>query len=119
MKLRSQITSMEKREEIILEYFSGEMDYRALGEKHQVKPSTIRAWVCRYLKKGEFVSLRPDSKPVVEMSQKKQEAGEPSDVMLLKKRVRELEMQNLALNTLIDVAERNGIEIRKKSGARQ
>ena len=34
-------------------------------------------------------------------------------------RVRELELQNLALNTLIDVAERNGIDIRKKSGAKQ
>ncbi len=41
------------------------------------------------------------------------------DVLALEARIRELELQNLALNTLIDVAERNGIEIRKKSGAKQ
>jgi len=119
MKLRSQITSKEKREEIILEYLTGGMDYRELGEKHQVKPTTIRTWISRYLNQGKVVSSRPDTKPVAEMSHKKKEAEEPSDVKLLKERIQELEMQNLALNTLIDVAERNGIEIRKKSGAKQ
>ena len=44
----------------------------------------------------------------------------------LKKRVKELEdrlryaeLQNLALNTMIDIAEEQGIRIRKKSGAKQ
>ena len=52
------------------------------------------------------------------MTRKKKEEKTP-DVLALEARIRELELQNLALNTLIDVAERNGIEIRKKSGAKQ
>lgn len=45
---------------------------------------------------------------------------------LLKQRIRDLEAQlhqselkNLALNTMIDIAEEQGIKIRKKSGAKQ
>ena len=53
------------------------------------------------------------------MARKKKEAEKSADVLALEARIRELELQNLALNTLIDVAERNGIEIRKKSGAKQ
>jgi hypothetical protein len=52
------------------------------------------------------------------MARKKNVEKSP-EVLLLEARIRELELQNLALNTLIDVAERNGIEIRKKSGAKQ
>ena len=52
------------------------------------------------------------------MARKKKDE-KSAEVLLLEARIRELELQNLALNTLIDVAERNGIEIRKKSGAKQ
>ena len=48
------------------------------------------------------------------------------DVDALRQRLREVEsdlhhakLQNLALNTLIDIAEQQGIKIRKKSGAKQ
>ena len=51
------------------------------------------------------------------MSRKKREPEKTAEVKRLEARIRELELQNLALNTLIDVAERNGVEIRKKSGA--
>ena len=59
------------------------------------------------------------------MSRKKTES--PMDENeALKRRIKELEerlrfseLQNLALNTMIDIAEEQGIEIRKKSGARQ
>jgi hypothetical protein len=53
------------------------------------------------------------------MSRKKREPEKTAEVKQLEARIRELELQNLALNTLIDVAERNGVEIRKKSGAKQ
>ena len=35
------------------------------------------------------------------------------------RRIAELEQQVIALNTLIDIAEEQGIQIRKKSGAKQ
>ena len=65
------------------------------------------------------VSLHPESKPAEDMARKQKESEKSAEVLALEARIRELELQNLALNTLIDVAERNGIEIRKKSGAKQ
>jgi hypothetical protein len=62
--------------------------------------------------------LQAETKTAEDMARKKKEEKSP-DVLALEARIRELELQNLALNTLIDVAERNGIEIRKKSGAKQ
>ena len=66
-----------------------------------------------------------------DMAKKKQE--EPMDVSAMsalieaqRKQIEKLEKQlkysqdkNLALNTLIDIAEEQGIRIRKKSGAKQ
>lgn len=37
----------------------------------------------------------------------------------LEERLRFSELQNLALNTMIDIAEEQGVDIRKKSGAKQ
>ena len=54
----------------------------------------------------------------IKRTRKKKEDKSP-EVLALEARIRELELQNLALNTLIDVAEKNGIDIRKKSGAKQ
>ena len=111
--------SKEKRNEILREYLTCELSCRELGEKHHVKGDTIRKWTYRYLNEGNVVSLQPDSNPFEDMARKKKESKKSPEVALLEARIRELELQNLALNTLIDVAERNGIEIRKKSGAKQ
>ena len=71
------------------------------------------------------VSLQSEPTPLEDMARKK--ALSPAEENeTLKRRVKELEerlrfseLQNLALNTMIDIAEEQGIEIRKKSGARQ
>jgi len=76
-------------------------------------------WVCRYRKSKKVVSLHPNPESLEDMARKKKEAEKSTEVLQLEARIRELELQNLALDTLIDVAERNGIEIRKKSGAKQ
>ena len=111
-------TSKEKRDEIVAMYLTGENSYEELGSYYNVSPNTIRVWVSRHRKSGKVVSLHSDSKPFEEMPRKKREEKSP-ELQALEARIRELELQNLALNTLIDVAERNGIEIRKKSGAKQ
>ena len=108
----------EKKAEIISAYLTGENSYEELGEYYGVSPQNIRMWVCRHRKSKNVVSLQADTKPLEDMARKKKEEKSP-EVLLLEARIRELELQNLALNTLIDVAERNGIEIRKKSGAKQ
>ena len=112
-------TSKERRDEIVAMYLNGDNSYEELGSYYNVEPGTIRTWVCRYRKSEKIVSLQPNPKPLKEMARKKKETEKSAEVLQLEARIRELELQNLALNTLIDVAERNGIEIRKKSGAKQ
>ena len=107
------------RDEIISIYLNGGNSYEELGDYYKVKPSTIRTWVSRFRESGKVVSLQSQLHPVEDMPRKKKEPEKTSDVLSLEARIRELELENLALNTLIDVAERNGIDIRKKSGAKQ
>ena len=111
-------TPKEKRDEVVLMYLSGENSVEELGGYYNVNPSTIRTWVKRYRQSKNVVSLQSESKPAEDIARKKKDEKSP-EVLQLEARIRELELQNLALNTLIDVAERNGIEIRKKSGAKQ
>ena len=114
-----QRTPKEKKAEIISAYLSGENSYEELGKYYDVPPKTICVWVSRFRKSGRnVVSLQADTKALEDVARKKKEEKSP-EVLALEARVRELELQNLALNTLIDVAERNGIDIRKKSGAKQ
>jgi len=112
-------TPKEKRAEVVLMYLSGENSVEELGEYYNVNPSTIRTWIKRYRQSKDVVSLPAEIKTVEDMARKRKEAEKSPEILLLEARIRELELQNLALNTLIDVAERNGIEIRKKSGAKQ
>ena len=109
---------LEKRNEIISMYLNGDNSIRELSAYYNVKADTINKWVYRYRKSGKIVSLQSQTKSVDDMARKKQEEKSP-EVLELEARIRERELQNLALNTLIDVAERNGIDIRKKSGAKQ
>ena len=118
MRILKEVTPKEKRDEIVAAYLGGENSYEELGEYYKVNPSKIRTWVSRYRKSKKVVSLQADTRPLEDMARKKKEEKTP-EVLLLEARIRELELQNLALNALIDVAERNGIDIRKKSGAKQ
>ena len=111
-------TPKEKRDEVVLMYLSGDKSVEELGDYYNVPPKTITQWVHRYRKSKNVVSLHSDTKPVEDMARKKKEE-KSAEVLQLEARICELELQNLALNTLIDVAERNGIAIRKKSGAKQ
>ena len=118
MRTLRKFTPKEKRDEIVAAYLGGENSYEELGKYYNVEPQTIKVWVSRYRKSKNVVSLQADTRPLEDMARKKKEEKTP-EVLLLEARIRELELQNLALNTLIDVAERNGIDIRKKSGAKQ
>jgi len=106
------------RYEIVRVYLTGNYSYEELANIYNVPLTNVRTWVWRYRYSENVVSLQSDSNPFEDMARKKKEE-KSADVLALEARIRELELQNLALNTLIDVAERNGIEIRKKSGAKQ
>ncbi len=122
MKVLKGFVPKEKRDEIVAMYLNGENSYEELSRYYGVASNTIAVWVSRFRKSGKTLSLQSDPKPHEDMSGKKTRKGDDEkspEVLLLEARIRELELQNLALNTLIDVAEKNGIEIRKKSGAKQ
>ena len=92
---------LEKRNEIISMYLNGDNSIRELSAYYNVKADTINKWVYRYRKSGKIVSLQLQTKSVDDMARKKQEEKSP-EVLELEARIRELELQNLALNTLID-----------------
>jgi len=59
--------------------------------------------------------LHPGHHGSEEMARKKKEEKTP-EVQALEACIRKLKLQNLALKTLIEVAERNGMDIRKNWG---
>ena len=111
-------TPISQRDQILREYLTSDLNCRELGEKYGLRRTTVYNWVRKYLNQEKVVPLQSEPRPVEDMARKKKEEKSP-EVQALEARIRELELQNLALNTLIDVAERNGIAIRKKSGAKQ
>lgn len=126
MKRRNcKMISSELRTQIIKEYLVGEESSKELAEKYKIKPNTLRTWLSRYSKCEKSVSL-PVQPNQVSCMAKKEVPNLELENAELRRQVKELlaslkhsEMQNLALNTLIDIAEEQGIEIRKKSGAKQ
>lgn len=111
---------------ILREYLSGNETAKEVAARHDITPQLINVWLCRYRKDGKSLPLpseTPKEEPMV-IKSKKVDPSEENE--LLKKRIKDLEsrlhqseLQNLALNTMIDIAEEHGIAIRKKSGARQ
>ncbi len=113
------------RDEIVRVYLTGDNSYEELANQYGVPLTNLHTWVWRYRNSEKVVSLQPESIKTEDMARKK--ALSPMDENeVLKRRVKELEerlrfseLQNLALNTMIDIAEEQGIDIRKKSGAKQ
>ncbi len=113
------------RDEIVHVYLTGENSYEELATQYGVPQNDIRIWVHRYRKRKNYVSLQPKPLLSAEMVRKKETSPQDENEQLkrrikdLEERLRFSELQNLALNTMIDIAEEQGIDIRKKSGAKQ
>lgn len=126
MRNRRRNVPIDERMKILREYLSGNETSREVASRYGISPHLINVWLYRYRKAGKSVPLpfEPQKEePMVIKSRKTDPADENE---LLKKRIRDLEsrlhrseLQNLALNTMIDIAEEQGIAIRKKYGARQ
>ena len=81
----------------------------------KIKPKVL----CKPIKSGTFVStIEPQMADVEPMKKRTQEELE-AEVKRLTKELEWAHLQNKALNTLINIAEEQGIQIRKKSGAKQ
>ena len=118
--------TLEERIKIAQEYLLGNQSASQLCAKYGVGDrSTIYKWCSRYVSSQKYL---PNSKKssifageiktgiVMNDPERQQLERQIAD---LERRLQKEQMKNLALNTLIDVAEEQGIQIRKKSGAKQ
>jgi len=108
----------EKRKEAVAAYEKGGITLRELERKYGVSSSTLHRWV----KEAEAVGgiIEWERQRVRGELTLKQSQGLPREVRELRKELEEAKLYNELLNTMIDIAEdQMGIDIRKKSGAKQ
>ena len=125
----SQFTRVEKLQ-IIEDYETGNLSMREINEKYGIKcQSLISMWRIRLLKansnlqkseKNTTFAASSDFQMVDEEDMKQKTPAElEAEVKRLIKELEWAKLQNKALNIMIDIAESQGIKIRKKSGAKQ
>ena len=112
-------TTKVNRMAIIHEYETSGLTYAELAQKYGISnPSTIAKWRTRLQNPKKSGIFAADCKRSRAMEDAERQELK-SQIADLQQRLHQSEMQNLALNTLIDVAEEQGLQIRKKSGAKQ
>lgn len=108
--------TIAERLAIIHDYETSDLTGAEIAHKYGMKSaSTISTWKNRLQnpKKSSTFAARKESKRMMEDAERQELQSQIAD---LRRRLHESEMQNIALNTLIDVAEEQGLQIRKKSG---
>ena len=123
------------RRSICIEYMQSGKSRKEIAQKYNL-PSvgTLSGWINSCLSPLEIHEKCASLQPVIQMddmAKKKEEtpmdvAGMSALIEAQKKQIARLEKdlrysrdKNVALNVLIDIAEEQGIPIRKKSGAKQ
>ena len=121
--LRRSNFTREERERIVREFIESDLTSQELAQKYGVKdPHLITIWHYRLRNSKKSSTFAAGVKPQMadEEPMKKQTPEElEAEVKRLTKELEWAKLQNKALNTLIDIAESQGIRIRKKSGAKQ
>ena len=122
------------KRQIAIEYMQSGKSRQEIALKYGLpNVNTLSSWVNTHLTpfeiKDKCVSL-PSTDQLFDEDMTKKPAVELSDqselIAKLQKQIKQLESdlkrakdKNIALNVLIDVAEEHGLQIRKKSGAKQ
>ena len=106
------------KEEIVAEYLTSNISYRALEKKYGVPSRSICDWVLKY--QGRLPSWREKEKRRKEKLTGKQELELSNEVKVLQKALRKSQLQNELLEEMLNLSEEHtGIELRKKFGAKQ
>ena len=128
-KKRGRISKAFKRE-VAIEYIQGGGTMQEIALKYNLPNlQTVSNWVRCYLTPEEIqnkrLSLPQETQKDTSMPEKK-DTSKDSMISALEQRIQDLEkllkhsqLKCKALDTLIDIAEEQGIQIRKKSGAKQ
>ena len=130
MKRNASKFTREEKLQIIQDYETGELSMREINEKYGIqRQSLLSRWRIRLQKDHSslqnseksstfIVSSNSQMKDEEDMKQKTPAELE-AEVKRLTKELEWAKLQNKALNIMIDIAESQGINIRKKSGAKQ
>ena len=129
------VFSEEEREQVVRAYLNSSESAREVAKRYGISSRSLEGWLkkhrqgVRRVEKALFLQEKKQEQKPVEM---KPQTPEEELVCLRKeldKAQQELteakralatsELRNEALNTLIDIAERQGIKIRKNSGAKR
>ena len=106
------------KEEIVAEYLTGNISYRALGKKHGVPSRSICDWVMKY--QGRLPSWEEKEKRRKEKASGKKEQKLSNDVKILQQALRKSELKSALLEEMLRLSEEHtGIDLRKKFGTRQ
>ena len=128
-KKRGRISKAFKRE-VAIEYIQGGGTMQEIALKYNLPNlQTVSNWVRCYLTPDEIqnkrLSLPQETQKDTSMPEK-QDTSKDSMISALEQHIQDLEkllkhsqLKCKALDTLIDIAEEQGIQIRKKSGAKQ
>ena len=128
-KKRGRISKAFKRE-VAIEYIQGGGTMQEIALKYNLPNlQTVSNWVRCYLTPEEIqnkrLSLPQETQKDTSMPEK-QDTSKDSMISALEQRIQDLEkllkhsqLKCKALDTLIDIAEEQGIQIRKKPGAKQ
>ena len=128
-KKRGRISKAFKRE-VAIEYIQGGGTMQEIALKYNLPNlQTVSNWVRCYLTPDEIqnkrLSLPQETQKDTSMPEK-QDTSKDSMISALEQRIQDLkkllkhsQLKCKALDTLIDIAEEQGIQIRKKSGAKQ
>ncbi len=111
--------TIAERLAIIHEYETSDLTSVEIAHKYGIKSaSTISTWKNRLQnpKKSSIFAGENKRSQAMEDAERQQLLAQ---IAGLQHQLEKSEMEKLALNTLIDIAEEQGIQIRKKSGAKQ
>jgi transposase-like protein len=95
------------KQQIVSEYLTGELSFKALGEKYGVKDRTIQTWVRSFRKHSA------GTEPIDKKSN-------PLDIKQLQKQLKQAQLKNELLEEMLRLSEeQTGIDFRKKFGTKQ
>ncbi len=115
--------TLEERMRIVQEYETSGLTLPELCHKYGIKSqSCITNWRAKFRKSSKsisFAAAMPPNDAAEPTMREKTKAELEAELARVKKELEWSKLQNLALNTMIDIAEEHGIQIRKKSGAKR
>ena len=126
------VFSEEEREQVVRAYLNSSESAREVAKRYGISSRSLEGWLkkhrqgVRRVEKALFLQEKKQEQKPAEMKPQTPE----EELVYLRKELdkaqqelteakRALALRNEALNTLIDIAERQGIKIRKNSGAKR